>query len=245
MLQSSANFRERIYSRYVSSGELVNPDLETLQTRAPALRKLIRDYFPANRDAAIIDIGCGHGALLHFAREAGYRTVEGVDISAEQVAAAARLGIGGVSYGDLFETLRSLATGSRDLVVTFDVIEHFRKEELVEFADEIFRVLRDRGTWIIHAPNGGSPLFGRIFHGDFTHEQAFTRSSLEQLAFAVGFKELVCREDAPIPHGLSSSLRWLVWKAIRCSLLLWLTAETGAAGPKTILTQNLVAVARK
>lgn len=245
MSQGSFSYRERIYRHYVTAGDLVSADAEGLRTRGPFLRKLIRDHFPSNRDATIFDIGCGHGALLHFARQAGYRNLRGVDISTEQVAAAARLGIAGVAQGDLFETLRSLESESQDAVVTFDVIEHFRKEELPAFIDEIFRVLRKTGTWIIHAPNGGSPFVGRVLYGDFTHEQAFTRSSVEQLAFSSGFEQVVCSEDSPVPHGLYSWIRWVVWKVIRASLRVWLLAETGAAGPDTILSQNFVAAVRK
>ena len=46
---------------------------------------------PPNRDAAILDIGCGHGAILYALQQAGYHNARGVDGSAEQVQAAARL----------------------------------------------------------------------------------------------------------------------------------------------------------
>lgn len=134
---------------------------------------------------------------------------------------------------------------SRDAVVSFDVVEHFRKDELLSFVDEVRRVLRPGGRWIIHTVNGESPFFGRIRYGDFTHEMAFTRESMSQLLLSSGFERVQCFEDTPVPHGVKSSVRWLLWKGIRGGLRLWLAVETGDSGRSAIFTQNLLAVATK
>jgi SAM-dependent methyltransferase len=240
-------YRGRLYDRYVSDrSEAVAPKtVDGLQPRAAYLRKLIRDQFPANRDAAIVDIGCGHGALIHFAREAGYRNLEGIDGSREQVAAAKRLGINGVREGDLRRDLATMPDASRDVIVAFDVVEHFRKDELLSFVDEVRRVLRPGGRWIIHAANAESPFFGRIRYGDFTHEMAFTRESVCQLLLSSDFARVECYEDAPVAHGVKSSARWVLWKCIRVGLRLWLAVETGDTGGNAIFSQNLLAVATK
>ncbi len=209
------------------------------------LCKLIRDHFPPDRDAAIVDLGCGHGALIHFARQAGYRNIEGIDRSHEQIEAAKRLKIAGVREGDLWESLAAMPDASRDVVVAFDVIEHFRKEELLPLVDEVCRVLRPGGRCVIHAPNGESPLFARIRYGDLTHEIAFTRESIWQLFLSSNFARVECYEEAPVPHGVKSSVRWLLWKGIRAGLRLWLAVETGDSGRNAIFSQNLLAVATK
>lgn len=241
------DYRERIYRHYVTArgSELVPQDVAGLASRAPYLRRLIRRHFPENRAAAIIDLGCGHGALLHFLREAGYRHLVGVDRSPEQVAAARRLGIEGVREEDLFETLRELPDRSQDVVVCFDVIEHFRREELLLFAEEVARVLRPGGRWILHVPNGESPFAARMRYGDLTHELAFTRESLGQLCLSCGFSRVACYEDAPVVHGFVSALRYGIWKAIRGLLRLYLAAETGDTGRAAVFSQNLLAVAIK
>jgi S1-C subfamily serine protease len=53
----------------------------------------------------ILDLGCGHGAIIWAAQRAGYTNVTGVDASPEQVAAAKDLGIAGVRQGDLLVSL--------------------------------------------------------------------------------------------------------------------------------------------
>jgi len=247
MSDGGTAYRGRLYGRYVSCwSEAAAPStLDGLQPRAAYLRKLIRDHFPPDRNASILDLGCGHGALIHFAREAGYRNVEGMDRSREQVAAAKRLGIDGVREGDLRESLAGMPDASRDVVIAFDVIEHFRKDELLSFVDEVRRVLRPGGRWIIHSVNGESPFFARIRYGDFTHELAFTRESISQLLLSSDFARVECYEEAPVPHGFKSSLRWILWKGIRGGLRFWLAVETGDSGRYAIFTQNLLAVARK
>jgi 2-polyprenyl-3-methyl-5-hydroxy-6-metoxy-1,4-benzoquinol methylase len=246
-VNAETEHRERVYRRYLSTlGDGMSPEtLEEMRPRIPHLTNFVRRHFPPDRDAAIIDLGCGHGALLHCARRLGYRNLAGVDRSAEQVARAQRLGIDGVRQGGLMEALSAMADASHDAVITFDVIEHFHKAELLPFADQVIRVLRPRGTWLIHTVNGGSPLFGRVRYGDFTHETAFTEESLRQLLMSSGFASVKCYEDVPVAHGARSAIRWLLWKTIRGALRLWLAVEVGDTGRHAIFTQNLIAVAAK
>jgi len=139
-----SDYRRRIYELYVHGRQqpLAPDSVDGLKPRAAVLKKLIRDHFPPQKNAIVVDLGCGHGALVHFARLAGYLNVTGVDCSPQQVAEALRLGIQGISEGDLMETLRSFPNGSLDVVVAFDVVEHFTKDEVFGFADEVYRVLR-------------------------------------------------------------------------------------------------------
>lgn len=241
------DLRTRVYRQYVhAEGRPLAPATTAdFAPRAAMLRHLIRTHLPVDRSAVILDLGCGHGALLHFLREAGYRNVAGVDASREQVAEAARLGIEAVREGDLLETLRGLRDCSQDIVIAFDVIEHFDKNELLPFVDEVLRVLKPGGRWIIHAPNGESPFVGAVRYGDVTHEQAFTRRSLPQLLLPSGFARVECYESGPVPHGMKSAVRWLLWMGIRLMLRAWIAVETGDATRQVILTRNLLALADK
>lgn len=242
-----SGYRDRIYRNYVKSNELVPvpSTLEGLNPRAPYLTRLIRSHFPTDCNAVILDLGCGHGALLHFARLAGYTNIRGVDGSTEQVEAAQRLGIGGVEEGDLLAALAAQEDESTDVVVSFDVIEHFTREELLGFVDQVQRVLGKNGRWIIHTTNGESPFCGRIRYGDLTHELAFTRKSISHLLLSSGFSKVQCFEDAPIPHGLKSAVRWGLWQVIRSLLHIYITAETGDTNGSAIFSQNFLTVAEK
>lgn len=240
-------YRDRIYDRYVHARNvpLVQPGVDALASRGPYLAAMIRRHFPADRESAILDLGCGHGTVLHFARQAGYGNSRGVDRSPEQVAEARRLGIAGVSHGDLAEAVRATPPASLDVVLTFDVIEHFRRDELLELVDGIRRILRPNGRWIAHTVNAESPFFGRIRYGDMTHEQAFTRTSIGQLLMSSGFSSVACYEDAPIVHGVKSAARLAIWKLVRGILRMYLAAETGSTDRSVILSQNFLIVATK
>jgi SAM-dependent methyltransferase len=239
-------YRERIYQYYVTAMErdcAISRDW--LRSREPYLRHIIRQHFPQDRKARILDLGCGHGTLLYFCRLEGYDQVSGVDRSPQQAAKARELGIEGVQQGDLLTTLRTLPDASQDVVIAYDVIEHFSKEELLPLIDEVRRVLRSGGRWLIHAPNGESPFHGRIRYGDFTHENIFTRDSLAQVLMASGFTDVRSFEEKPTVHGLKSLVRRVLWAGIRAGLLVYLAAETGSFDRGTLLTQNFLAVATR
>lgn len=244
---TARDYRARIYQRYVEAAgaKPLVVDRSSLRPREPYLDRLVRRHFPPSREATIFDVGCGHGAVLDAARRAGYAKLAGVDVSPQQVEAARHLGIPGVQQGDLLQALGELAAESQDMVIAFDVLEHFGKDETLAFVDEVQRVLRPGGRWLIHVPNGESPFAGRIRYGDFTHEQAFTSGSLTQLLLASGFERVACFEDVPVPHGLPSIVRAVLWRVIRMGLRLYIAAETGDSGRDAIFSQNLLAVATK
>jgi SAM-dependent methyltransferase len=242
-----SNYRTRIYGAYISARKPSHAPttLEGLKPRIPYLQKLIRRHFPHDRNAPILDLGCGYGALIHLARQTGYRNIRGVDGSTEQVAAAKQLCIEGVEQGDVMEALAKEPAAALDCLIAFDLIEHFNRNELIPLIDEMHRILRPGSRLIIHTPNAESPFGMRMRYGDITHEQAFTRTSLSQLLLSTGFFRVDCYEDQPVPHGAKSAARWLLWEIIRCFLRLYLAVETGDTGRNAIFSQNFLAVAFK
>lgn len=242
-----AEYRRRIYHQYLSTNHAaaVPATVSALTSRKAYLERIIRSTFPEREDAFILDLGCGYGALVHFARRLGFGRTTGIDGSPEQVAVAADLGIEGVKHGDIWAELSGRTGSSLDAVVCFDVLEHLDRDELVSLADEAFRVLKPGGRWIIHMPNAVSPFFGRIRYGDITHELALTQTSLGQLVFSAGFSGLDCRDDPIAVHGAKSAIRWCLWGVIRLMLIGYLAVETGNLDFRQPLTQNLLAVAWK
>jgi SAM-dependent methyltransferase len=239
--------RQRIYAQYLTARDkpLAPLSIAGLRPRLPYFRNVIQRYFPSDRNAVVLELGCGHGAFLYAAQQAGYQRARGVDWAHEQVRAARGLGIPGVEQGDVMSALAATAAATVDVVVTFDLIEHFTKDELLVLVDEVYRVLRQGGRWIVHVPNAEGPFGARIRYGDFTHELAFTRSSLTQLLKASGFVSVQCYEDEPVPHGIRSVVRFLLWKIIRTGLLFYIAVETGAFDRGAVFSQNLLAVVER
>src|SRR5258708_20177518 len=98
-----------------------------------------------------------------------------------------------------------MPAASQDAVIAYDVIEHLTKDELIDVADEVLRVLKPGGRWIVHAPNAASPFCGVIAYGVLTHEQAFTPKSLTQVFLSSGFRTATFHDDPPAPHGPAST----------------------------------------
>ncbi|MBN8490394.1 MAG: class I SAM-dependent methyltransferase [Burkholderiales bacterium] len=234
---ASPDARHRLYAAYVSSGQAGNG---SHRGRDAYLSKLIRRHAPANRDALILDLACGHGALIRALKCAGYRRASGVDLSAEQVALAQQSGLDEVEVGDLLATLMT-HTHDVDAVFLLDVLEHQTRDELLATLDGTYGALRRGGRVIMHVPNAEGLHGMRVRYGDLTHEQAFTPASMRQLLTICGFTNIRCYEDRPVMHGLKSAVRSALWYLSTLPARLQLLAETGTSGH--ILSQNMLVVA--
>lgn len=239
------DYRRRLLDQYVSTHTSVSGAAAGLDRRRPFLDRLIREHFPADRKAAILDLGCGHGAILWAARRAGYTNLSGVDASPEQVAEARKLGILGVRQGDLMTELAATASASQDVVILFDLLHYFSPAEQVTMADEVRRVLKPGGRWILHLPNGEALFGGRMRYWDFLATGSYTHASIGQLLRACAFTDVRCYEDKPVVHGVTSAIRRVLWEAIRLTARLVLAAETGETGRDAIFSQVFLTVAFK
>src|ERR1700749_4400941 len=163
LIQPHDDPNRRTYRNYVSSGAFgtISDAPADLTPRLPYLRRLAGKFFPAERQSHILDAGCGDGGLLSVAQDLGYRQIVGIDLSLEQVQIARARGLTDVHQAEMIPFLREQAPETLDLVVTFDVLEHLTKRELMAVIGESHRILKEGGRWIIHVPNGQSPFFGR------------------------------------------------------------------------------------
>lgn len=241
-------WKSRLYQAYVSSGQVATAKDESsadvfFRPRAPYLCGVIKKCIPRDHELKIVDLGCGHGALLYFLKRAGYTNVRGVDASSEQIEQAHRLGVSEAKQGRLDEALNNTQPASVDVVFLFDVLEHLTRDELFNTLDGVHRGLRIGGLCIVHVPNAEGIYGMRIRYGDLTHELSFTRQSLQQVFGTIGFSSIECFEDKPSAHGFASGLRRIVWEIGVLPHRMLLAAETGEA--RFILSQNMLAVARK
>jgi SAM-dependent methyltransferase len=244
--QERETYRDRLYHHYLAhhrGADLLEAPAR-LQGGYPYFKRLSK-HLPDDKNVRVLDLGCGYGVWLYWLKQAGYHCLEGIDRSPEQVEAAHGLGLDFVKQGDIQDCLDNRKPESCDVVLAFDVLEHFGKEEALRFADQVFRVLSPGGLFILHLPNGEGFLSGSIAYGDFTHELILNRHSLGQLLRCVGFSKICTYEDTPVVHGALSALRYVVWRAARIVLRIVYAAQTGDASRGLILTQNFLAIAHK
>jgi SAM-dependent methyltransferase len=224
------SYRARIYERYASRGG--SPVLAFDPKGAARWGRVYDDYLagwlPQAKGAAIADVACGAGSLLHFFKCRGFSNLFGVDVSGEQVEIARQV-VPGVVRGDLFEFLAD-RPDAFDLITGLDVIEHLSKEEVLRLLDGCWRSLRPGGRLILQTPNADSPFFAAVRYADFTHEVCFTPGSLGWLLGLCGFGDVRARECGPRPRGLRSFGRFVLWKCLRLGIQFWNLVETGSPG---------------
>jgi SAM-dependent methyltransferase len=242
---TGSGWKSRFYATYVSSGHASyagEPAEVFFQPRKAFLAHLISTHLPPERNARIIDLACGPGALLYFLQQAGYNNIAGADVSEEQIAVASRLRISSATCATLEDFLAAQSDASADAVLAIDILEHLTRPEVMDVLAEIRRVLKPGGRCIAHVPNSDGLYGMRIRYGDFTHELAFNPSSARQIFRVAGFREVLCFEDKPRVHGFISLMRRMIWDVGTLPARLLLAAETGAIG--AILSQNIMIEAR-
>lgn len=239
------SYKQKFYERYVSThivhrkGEVT---LDEFRQRAIYFQKKWSDFFPKDKGSQILDVGCGNGSLVWWLQSIGYMRAEGIDISTEQVTEAHRLGIQNIYVADLKQFV-SDKNNCYDVLVLRDVLEHFSKEEILDILTLCFNALKPDGQIVLQVPNAETPFFGRIRYGDFTHELAFSVSSLQQLLQIMGFTNIRLYATEPIFINQKSLIRLVLWKTVELFYKLLLFAELGQG--HRIVTQGIIAVGLK
>jgi 2-polyprenyl-3-methyl-5-hydroxy-6-metoxy-1,4-benzoquinol methylase len=237
------DYKDRFYRAYYSShiiprkGEVT---LDLFRAYARVFDRVWSSVLPPDTNARILDAGCGSGSLVWWLQQRGFEQSGGIDVSAEQVAIANALGVRNVVEGDLLPFL-SAKQGWYDRVILRDVIEHFTRDAIVNTLDACRRALRPGGAIVIQVPNAGTPLWGRIRHGDFTHEMAFTEGSLRQLLAVTGFDQARFLPAGPVRQGARDLPRYMLWKCVEAFYKTLAYAETGRR--KVIVTEGIIAMA--
>lgn len=238
-------FKKVIYDSYISKHNKTlygENTLERIRAYAPALNYYYCRHLPPSKDVRILDIGCGDGNFVYHMQQLGYANASGIDVSGEQIQKGKDMGITNLHQADLMEFLAS-ADEAYDVITAKDVIEHFTRDEVFEILPHISRSLKPGGKFIMQVPNGQGMFYTSVFYGDYTHEMAYTESSISQVMLNTGFSGVHCFPTGPVPHGLVSRVRYFLWQLMVWRLKFWKMVETG--NPKGIFTQNIISVAEK
>jgi len=241
-------YRQLLYNNYHStqSGRASGTDRSALfiRERAQFSREILPFVKNVNREAKILDMGCGSGSLLSAMSNAGFRDVMGIDVSPEQVALAGEMGVSGVVQGDLIELLYT-SEAKFDLITGMDIIEHFTKDELVQVLQAAFAALKPGGMLLLRTPNMDAPIASVFAYGDFTHELLLNASGAQQVMMAVGFSRVDVLPSLMRTEGwLKEQIRKISWTLLSFRLKLELFA-TARSSRNIVFTPNLIIKAIK
>lgn len=146
-----------------------------------------RRFFPADTSAKLLDIGIGRGEMLSCMKEWGYSDYLGIDISPSTVDFCESMGL---NCTLVYDTIHWLSSRSNrfDAITLLDVLEHFKKDEVIPMLKSLYDATTTHGTIIIQIPNLQAPDAQLHRYNDFTHEIGFTEHSLSQVLLSAGIK---------------------------------------------------------
>jgi 2-polyprenyl-3-methyl-5-hydroxy-6-metoxy-1,4-benzoquinol methylase len=182
---------------------------------------------PADKSCSIVDLGCGFGGMVEAAKRMGYTQIAGYDISTEQVKTAHQLGIKEVeelSIEAFFKRAQKV-----DVILGLDIIEHFTKDELVDFLCNARQTLNPGGKVIFRTPNMDATQTSVYAYGDISHEVFLNKSSAMQLIGSCGFSNVeITGGLVRNPSALKDILRRVLWGIMKAykKLELFATART-------------------
>lgn len=151
---------------------------------------------PGRRDGLLLDVGCGNGRFLHFARQLGWR-VMGIEADPASAATARSIAPGTAIHASF--AAAALAERSVDVVTASHVVEHLADPRAI--LSEIRRVLADDGLLGVAVPNWRSlshRLFGDVWGGlePSRHLLMFDRRRLVTLLQESGFTIVAVQSDS-------------------------------------------------
>jgi SAM-dependent methyltransferase len=227
MSDLEASAHRRVVADYyrTTSSAGAGRDTTALRSSLIGLRQRLRPWDQlAGLD--VIDLGSGLGELCALAKQLGARRATGVNLSTDEIAVALQWVDAEFVCSDVVGFMARREAASADVIFALNLLEHLDKDGLVSLLESAVRVLRPGGRLVAMVPNAMSPFGGMTRYWDITHQNAFTVSSVRQLSRLVGFGDQVeFRECGPVPHGLVSGARYLMWQGIRAVIAGYLLIE--------------------
>lgn len=163
-------------------------DERRIETMCREYKLVYGKFLPKDKNARILDVGCGMGHFLVFLKREGYVNSYGIDRSEDMARYAGSVGCS-VECCDAFDYLKK-HKGEFDMVVATDVIEHIERDRTVEFLQLVRESLKDEGKAMIKTFNMLNPLYMHLRYIDFTHATGFNEYSLHQVLDAAGFRKI-------------------------------------------------------
>jgi 2-polyprenyl-3-methyl-5-hydroxy-6-metoxy-1,4-benzoquinol methylase len=170
---------------------------------------------PANKSAAILDIGFGRGWFLAACLKLGYTNLAGADFGIENKAFVRDWAPNHVVLHEIEDNIGNFLAGRAeqyDFICMSHVIEHVPKYSLLWVVDALYRALRRGGVLLLRTPNMEGPCATSSLYVTLAHEYGFSGSNLKSLLDICGFDDI--RIHSPAIYGwtfrqrLGRILRW-------------------------------------
>jgi len=234
---------KEVYDHYELHFLKLNPPTKaSFESASRAYSFLYGKFLPADKNARILDVGCGIGHFLYFLKNNGYTNFFGIDFSKAQIDFIKENITKKAAVADAFVFLRE-AKSPFDLIVINDVLEHVPKEKLFEFLGLVLNCLNSGSTVFIKVPNMSNPFGLRSRYISITHELGLTEHSLLEVLEIAGFSDIKIIGAFPPVISFKSFIAKMACSCIYKMLKLMFLIQ-GYPPPK-ILTKDVVAIAKR
>lgn len=227
----SESKRKQIWDRYCDAGfSVVNPlSKSAYESAAISYDYNYKPFLPKDRRAKILDIGCGMGHFLYYLYKRNYTNFVGIDLSKQQIefikediltceelADVFRKISKNVYHADAFTILKQHES-EYDLIVANDLIEHIKKDEILQLLRLIRNSLKENGMFIAKTGNMKNPFNLGLRYIDFTHEIGYDENSLFQILKITNFSEIniyqmqTKKRDSMIIRTMRNAILSLIW----------------------------------
>ncbi|PCJ67846.1 MAG: hypothetical protein COA58_01535 [Bacteroidetes bacterium] len=236
---------KEVYENYTNTQfdlALSDLSLEQVKSQFTVLDYLYSKFLPKEKQANILDIGCGYGRSVYWLQEKGYVNVIGVDLSESQILLGQKIGIKGLVLADAIEYAKSFQ-GKLDMVIAIDLLEHLTLDQAMELLNEIRPKLAENGKILFQYPNPEGLHFNSIYFGDITHQTSYTHKALYQLVKLCGYVSVDIIPVRPLKINLTGTIRFYLWRVREVWASFWMRVERGSSS--RLFTSNIIAIVRK
>ncbi len=194
-----------------------------------------------------LEVGPGFGEFLETLKRHGTTDVDVIDRDETVLRHVAARHAICHAWPAPVEELAALEHSLRkyDVIYLSEILEHVRKESIIDVVRRLYARLKPGGAILIVAPNAGNPLCSVELYADFTHETAFSVNAFRQIVDAAGIPpdSLAVFGYRIPPVSLVNLLRIVLQKLLHLCLLGIMIIN--GANYSRILQPNLCAVIRR
>jgi len=204
-----------------------------------------RRHLPGDKQAPILDIGCGLGEFLEYLEEDGHSNLTGIEIDAIHAETTRqRTSAQIITTTDLEDCLRSLPQPF-DLITLKSVISHFPRNKVLDYLRAMRDCLTINGRLVVETFNASRWTGGYVLYNDITHQWAYTEYSLREMLETAGLRVVeITGEKIPLrsPKRVAGCALQQIW--IGCLKLIYF-AERGIVRNPRILSKYVIAVCER
>jgi len=171
--------------------------------------------FTAPQGLKLLDVGCGHGEFLYWAKQAGF-DIAGVDFNERSLAFAREiLGLAEIYNCTVSDVRSRFGTECFDVITMFEVLEHV--DAPLDMLQQLVDLIRPNGYLCVSVPGHERwpPLFDRDVDMPPHHLTLWTASALNAALTRIGMKPVEIRRKPLQVSDLGGHLRWRAERLLR------------------------------